>query len=69
MSRFVRWPFDWDHELDLAIGHVTGSDDDEFEERAAIIEYEGGYSREEAERRARAELARARAQRKNESGR
>jgi putative DNA primase/helicase len=30
-------------------------DDDEFQERAAIIEYDGGYPRGEAERRARAE--------------
>ena len=31
-------------------------DDDEFEERAGIIEYDGGYPRAEAERRALAEL-------------
>ena len=32
------------------------ADDDEFQERAAIIEYDGGYPRAEAERRARIEL-------------
>jgi hypothetical protein len=32
-------------------------DDDEFEERAAIREFDGGYLRTEAERLARAELA------------
>lgn len=30
---------------------------DLFEERAAILEYDGGWSREEAERRAREEIA------------
>jgi hypothetical protein len=30
--------------------------DDEFQERAGIIEHDGGYPRAEAERRARAEL-------------
>jgi hypothetical protein len=34
----------------------TPADDDEFPERAAIIEYDGGYSRAEAERLARTEL-------------
>jgi putative DNA primase/helicase len=34
----------------------SGHEDAEFGERAAIIEYDGGYSRAEAERRARAEL-------------
>ena len=31
-------------------------DDDEFGERAGIIEFDGGYSRAEAEQRAHAEL-------------
>jgi Protein of unknown function (DUF3631) len=34
-----------------------GADDGEFEECAAILEYDGGHPRAEAERRARAELA------------
>lgn len=32
---------------------MTESDNEEFEERAAIIEYDSGLSREEAERLAR----------------
>jgi hypothetical protein len=35
----------------------TGLDDDEFGERAAILEYDGGHPRAEAERLARAEIA------------
>jgi hypothetical protein len=31
-------------------------DDEEFQERAAILEYDGGYPRAEVERRALAEL-------------
>lgn len=33
------------------------SDDDNFRERAAILEFDGGYPRAEAGRRARVELA------------
>ena len=47
--------------ISVACGGVTArdagpDDDDELAERAAILEYDGGYSRAEAERRARAEL-------------
>jgi len=34
----------------------TPPDDDELQERAAILEFDGGYPRAEAERLARAEL-------------
>lgn len=41
--------------------HKAPPDDDEFHERAGIIEHDGGYSRAEADRRARAELTGRRA--------
>jgi hypothetical protein len=37
----------------VAVGHLRGSDFDvAFEERAAIVEYDGGFSRAEAEAQA-----------------
>jgi hypothetical protein len=38
---------------------VPTSEDDEFQERAAIYEFDGGYSRAEAERLAREEIGKA----------
>lgn len=40
----------------MATDHRHSPDDDEFQERAAILEFDGGYSRSEAERRAQMEL-------------
>jgi putative DNA primase/helicase len=45
----------------------TGPDDDEFGERAAILEYDGGHQRAEAERLARAEIARTIPTRRDEN--
>jgi len=40
------------HEINIMMSDVEYA----FEERAAILEYDGGYSREEAERLARLEI-------------